>query len=271
MQARPALFDLYGDHLRPRGGRAPVAALVRLLAPVGIAAPAVRTAVSRMVREGWLRPVRLSSGPGYQLTPKAARRLDETAARLHRTGRVPWDGRFDLVLLRRPAAPRVARRLAELGYGRLGEHSWVAARPSDEVDGLLTGAPADYDRFSAAHAAGSPGVTAVVRRAWDLPRIGRGYEQFVATHRPVVSAVTGRSTDEEAYAARFALVHSWRAFVAGDPQLPAALLPSPWPGAGAAHFFERHAARLRPAADRFVERCLASVRRGARMGFSNHD
>ena len=71
MQARPALFDLYGDHLRPRGGRAPVAALVRLLAPVGIAAPAVRTAVSRMVREGWLRPVRLSSGPGYQLTAKA--------------------------------------------------------------------------------------------------------------------------------------------------------------------------------------------------------
>jgi phenylacetic acid degradation operon negative regulatory protein len=268
MQARPALFDLYGDYLRPRGGRAPVAALVRLLAPVGIAAPAVRTAVSRMVRDGWLRPLRLSSGPGYQLTPKAARRLDETAARLHRTGRVPWDGRFDLVLLRRPPAPRVARRLADLGYGMLGEHSWLAARPSDEVDGLLTGASVDYERFSAAHAGGSPGVTAMVRRAWDLPQIGRGYEEFVATHRPVVSAVTARSTDEEAYAARFALVHSWRAFTARDPQLPTALLPSPWPGAGAAHFFERHAARLRPAADRFVERCLATVRRGARVGFS---
>ncbi|MBQ1068474.1 PaaX family transcriptional regulator, partial [Micromonospora sp. D75] len=33
MQARSALFDLYGDHLRARGGRAPVAALVKLLAP----------------------------------------------------------------------------------------------------------------------------------------------------------------------------------------------------------------------------------------------
>ena len=74
MQARSALFDLYGDYLRPRGGRAPVAALVRLLAPLGIAAPAVRTAVSRMVRQGWLHPQRLSTGPGYQLTPKAARR-----------------------------------------------------------------------------------------------------------------------------------------------------------------------------------------------------
>src|SRR6266536_2780989 len=68
MQARSALVDLYVDYLRPRGGRAPVAALVRLLGPLGIAAPAVRTAVSRMVRQGWLHPLRLSSGPGYLLS-----------------------------------------------------------------------------------------------------------------------------------------------------------------------------------------------------------
>src|SRR5438876_958354 len=82
---------------RPRGGRAPVASLVRLLAPLGIAAPAVRTAVSRMVRQGWLHPMRLATGPGYLLTPKAARRLDEAAARIYRTNRVPWDGTFDLI------------------------------------------------------------------------------------------------------------------------------------------------------------------------------
>src|SRR5438093_2446148 len=103
MQARSALFDLYGDYLRPRGGRAPVAALVRLLAPLGIAAPAVRTAVSRMVRQGWLHPLRLSSGPGYLLTPKAARRLDESAARIYRTGRTAWDGTFDLLVVDVPA------------------------------------------------------------------------------------------------------------------------------------------------------------------------
>jgi phenylacetic acid degradation operon negative regulatory protein len=93
MQARSALFDLYGDYLRPRGGRAPVAALVRLLAPLGIAAPAVRTAVSRMVRQGWLLPVRLAAGPGYQLSVKAVHRLDEAAARIYRTPRPQWDGR----------------------------------------------------------------------------------------------------------------------------------------------------------------------------------
>src|ERR1700761_9836899 len=96
MQARSALFDLYGDYLRPRGSRAPVAALVRLLAPLGIAAPAVRTAVSRMVRQGWLHPLRLSSGPGYLLTPKGARRMDEAAARIYRASRGDWGGSFHL-------------------------------------------------------------------------------------------------------------------------------------------------------------------------------
>jgi phenylacetic acid degradation operon negative regulatory protein len=268
MQARSALFDLYGDYLRPRGGRAPVAALVKLLAPLGIAPPAVRTAVSRMVRQGWLHPLRLVSGPGYVLTPQAARRLDEAAARIYRTGRFGWDGRFDLVLLRTPMSRRDARRLTYLGYGMLSEHAWVAPRPAEEVDALLTELGLAYERFSAAHTAGSPGATEVVTRAWDLTGLGRRYDEFVADYRPVVTAVTTRSTDEEAYAARFQLVHAWRAFLFRDPQLPSALLPSRWPGASAASFFDRHATRLRPAADRYVERCLASVTRAGRVGFS---
>jgi phenylacetic acid degradation operon negative regulatory protein len=269
MQARSALFDLYGDYLRPRGGRAPVAALVKLLAPVGIAPPAVRTAVSRMVRQGWLHPMRLVSGPGYLLTPKAARRLDEAAARIYRTGRNGWDGRFDLVLTHAPVPRRDAKRLTFLGYGMLGEFAWVAPRAADEVDAVLAEAGVTYERFSASHAAGSPGAAEVVGRAWDLTRIGQAYEDFIAEQRPIVTAVNARSSDEEAYAARFQLVHAWRSFLFRDPQLPASLLPSPWPGASAATFFDRHAARLRPPADRFVERCLASATRGGRVGFSD--
>jgi phenylacetic acid degradation operon negative regulatory protein len=268
MQARSALFDLYGDHLRPRGGRAPVAALVRLLAPLGFAAPAVRTAVSRMVRQGWLHPLRVGSGPGYLLTPKAARRLDEAAARIYRTGRSGWDGRFDLILLDTPVGKRDAARLAFLGYGSLGTGAWVAPRAADEADTVLAEAGVRYERFSASHAAGSPGAAELVGRAWDLGELGRAYEQFVVDLRPVVTAVTARGTDQEAYAARFRLVHAWRAFLFRDPQLPPSLLPARWAGTSAASFFDRHASRLRPAADRYVERCLQAAVRGGRVGFS---
>jgi phenylacetic acid degradation operon negative regulatory protein len=269
MQARSALFDLYGDYLRPRGGRAPVAALVKLLSPLGIAPPAVRTAVSRMVRQGWLHPLRLSAGPGYLITPKAARRLDEAASRIYRTGKFGWDGRFDLIVLQALAARRDRQRLganlAFLGYGMLDEQTWVATRPGEDVDGLLTEAGVRYERFTAAHAAGTAGAMAVVRRAWDLNEIGEAYEGFIAQQRPLLAAVTVRSGDEDAYAARFRLVHAWRTFLFRDPQLPPALLPERWPGTSAATFFDRHAARLRPAADRYVERCLDLGSRNSRQ------
>jgi len=268
MQARSALFDLYGDYLRPRGGRAPVAALVRLLAPLGIAPPAVRTAVSRMVRQGWLHPLRLAAGPGYLITPKAARRLDEAAARIYRTSRNSWDGRFDLIVLEPPAGRRERQRLganlAYLGYGTLDERTWVATRPGTDVDALLTEAGVAYDRFTATHTSGTAGAMAVVRRAWDLDEIGRAYERFVAEQQPLVARVTPRTEDEIAYAARFRLVHAWRTFLFRDPQLPPALLPERWAGTSAAAFFDRHATRLRPAADRYVDHCLDAGQRASR-------
>ena len=112
--------------------------------------------------------------------------------------------------MRRSAAPRTPERLIFLGYGMLGDLTWVAPRAADEIDAALTEARAEYERFSAAHAAGSPGAAGVVARAWDLAEIGRAYEDFVTAQRPVVASINARSTDEEAYAARFRLVHAWR-------------------------------------------------------------
>ncbi|MEV6526838.1 PaaX family transcriptional regulator [Longispora sp. NPDC051575] len=259
MQARSALFDLYGDHLRPRGGAAPVAALVRLLAPLGIAAPAVRTAVSRMVRQGWLQPVKLPEGPGYRLTLKASRRLDEAAARIYRTERLGWDGRFDLIIvtlpLDRAERGRLAADLAFLGYGALDPGTWLSPRPAPEIDALLTDAGIRYERFTAEHFAGAGGAAALVRRAWDLEDLGRKYAEFVSAQQPIVR-LGPEAPDEAAYAARFRLVHAWRTFLFQDPQLPPALLPERWAGTTAATFFDRHAGRLRPAADRFVDTCL---------------
>lgn len=265
MQARSALFDLYGDHLRPRGGRATVAALVRLLAPLGIAAPAVRTAVSRMVRQGWLHPLRLPTGPGYGITLKAARRLDAAGARIYRTQRVggpggTWTGRFDLITLEPPAhrgaRAKLAANLGFLGYGSIDASTWIAPRPGEGVDTLLREAGVQFDRFTAEHSGGTAGVLGLVARAWDLESIAKAYGEFVERLSPLVGGVGPQTPDEQAYAVRFTLVHAWRAFLFRDPQLPPALLPERWAGTAAAAFFDHHALRLRPAADRFVDACL---------------
>ena len=259
MNARSALFDLYGDHLRARGGRAPVAALVRLLAPLGVAAPAVRTAVSRMVRQGWLEPVRLPEGPGYALSPRAVRRLDDSAARIYRTQDASWDGIWHLMVTDLPGErsrrDRLRAGLTFLGYAQLDDATWIGPRWSEEVDGLLEVEALRAERFAARHDGDSLGL---VRRAWDVEGLARAYTRWLADAATLVSAAGTDPDDEQAFATRSRLVHEWRKFLFLDPGLPRELLPGDWPGDKAAEFFDAESGRLGPGAARFVDRNLTN-------------
>jgi phenylacetic acid degradation operon negative regulatory protein len=257
VNARSALFDLYGDHLAARGGRAPIAALVRLLGELDIAPPAVRTAVSRMVRQGWLAAVRLPGGPGYALTPRADRRLDEAAARIYRTREPGWDENWHLVVLppirERSVRDRLRSGLRYLGYGALDDSTWLAARPSTELAGLLSAEAVTAETFNVRHEGNSE---AMVRRVWDLDALGAAYEQWLSSARTTVDDLGADPTDAGAFAARSRLVHDWRKFLFVDPNLPDDLLPADWPGRAAARYFDKQAVRLLPAAGRFIDSCL---------------
>lgn len=266
MHARSALFDLFGDHLRTRGDQAPVSALVRMLAPLDVTAPAVRTAISRMVRQGWLVPVRLPGGRGYALTDRARHRLDEAAARIYRTRDSTWSGTWDLVVVEpvndRAARDRVRAGLSFLGYAALTDSTWISPYRSPGLDDLLVTEGARASRFEARD--GDPRQRAAL--AWDLAAIGAAYASWHREAARMVgdaaegSAASDRGgsedNDERAFVVRSYLVHEWRKFLFTDPGLPAELLPPDWPGHGAARFFAEQAGRLLPAASRFVDRCL---------------
>ncbi|MBO3750850.1 PaaX family transcriptional regulator [Streptosporangiaceae bacterium NEAU-GS5] len=253
MNARAALFDLYGDHLRTRGGRASVAALVRLLAPLGVAAPAVRTAISRMVRQGWLEPVRLPHGPGYAATAKCVTRLDEAAARIYRTGDLPWSGRWHVVVLDpvrdRARRERIRSDLTFLGYAPLSDGTWLGPRPSSELAALKFGSVCFEGTLD-----GDP--RELVARAWDLDGLAEQYEDWLAGALDLIGTLPGDAPEADVFAVRSRLLHGWRNFLFRDPGLPAELLPPGWPGEKARAYFEQEAARLYPAAAAFVDRNL---------------
>ena len=259
MNARSALFDLYGDHLARRGSQAPVASLVRLLAPLGITEPAARTAVSRMVRQGWLAPVRCGPGlAGYALTPRAARRLDEAAERIYRRGDLAWDGQWHVLVVERirdrARRGRVRAALGYLGYAPLDETTWISPRPSVELDALLDGGaaargtvPGQLRRRRAGPA--GPGL-GPGRPGPGLPAVAGAWRD------ELIAAVGPDAADPAVFALRSSLVHEWRKFLFTDPGFPAALLPPDWPGHEAARVFQAESARLLPGASRFVDCCL---------------
>ncbi|PVG81796.1 PaaX family transcriptional regulator [Nocardioides gansuensis] len=259
MLARSALFDVYGDHLRDRDRRATVAGLVRLLETVGIAAPAVRTAVSRMVSQGWLEPVTVDGARGYAATTQAIRRLEDTSNRIYHLSSREWDGCWHLVLLEpfshRTTRTAVHRGLSFLGFAELSDRVWVSAWESLGLEELLA-------------RAGARATTAVVTdfspadaplRAWDLPAIGAAYAEWLERQTTATRDQLNGDDDAEraAFAARFHLVHEFRKFLFTDPGLPAELLPADWPGTAAAEWFREESARLAPASRAFVARTMA--------------
>jgi phenylacetic acid degradation operon negative regulatory protein len=259
MRARSALFDVYGDHLRSRGDQAPVSALIRLLEPVGIAEPAVRTAISRMTAQGWLDPIRVDDAPGYRATLRAIERLSEAAVRIYRSAPEPWDGRWRLVFLdaprQRAVRERLRQELAYLGYAEHAPGVWLCPFERPEVDHVVTRAGGSARHAIAVQLEPDPVA------AWDLSALAASYAAWpsVAERLTGVDAPGPDGTaedDETAFAARFRLVHEWRKFLFDDPGLPSQLLPADWPGGPAAELFTREAQRLKPASDRFVSRCL---------------
>lgn len=258
MRARSALFDVYGDHLSDRGHVAPVAALVRLLEPVGLAPPAVRTAISRMVSQGWLEPVALASGRGYRATPSAIRRLTEAADRIYDRADRSWDGCWQLAILELPQDRVVRQRLRAdlsfLGYAPLTDGMWVSPWPRTELAEVVAAAGI---RLRTARASSfDPPETP--HQAWDLDMLAGEYEAWLSTAADTVARQLEQhgDPDEAAFSARFHLVHEWRKFLFDDPGLPDALLPSDWVGRRAASYFTGEAERLKPGAERFVVRCL---------------
>jgi phenylacetic acid degradation operon negative regulatory protein len=153
-----------------------VAALVRLLAPLGITAPAVRTAVSRMVRQGWLDAVRVPGGAGYELTPRAVRRLDEAA-------------------------------LGYLRYAPIDDTAWISPRPSRELEALLETERVRAERFAASYDGDARGLVA---RAWDLDGLSHAYQGWLAVAAALVAPAGPDAPDEVVFAARSRLVHASR-------------------------------------------------------------
>jgi len=256
MRARSALFDVYGDHLRSRGDQAPVSSLIRLLEPVGIAAPAVRTAISRMSAQGWLEPARVDAAPGYRATRRAIERLTEAASRIYRSGPEAWDGRWRLVFVDLPrergARARLREELHYLGYAEHAPAVWLCPFERPEVDEVIARAGGTARHATAVDLSPDP------VGAWDLAALGTSYAAWPDLADRLVRGTPDDPSDEDesAFAARFRLVHEWRKFLFDDPGLPAELLPRDWPGQAAADLFTSEAARLKPASDRFVARCL---------------
>jgi phenylacetic acid degradation operon negative regulatory protein len=253
VHARSAVVDLFGDHLRDHAWWAPVSGIVALTGCCDVRPAATRTAISRLVREGWLVAETRRAARGYAATPAAVERLERAHARIYAPGPPDWDGSWHVVAVDhggdRRRRDQVAASLAYLGYGRVAVATWVSPWPSPELSTVLTASGATWVGVT-----GTPDMSVdaggLAARVWDLDGLGEDYAGFVRSLPPLPRE--GGTSGLTAYQVRTQVVHEWRKFLFRDPGLPAQVLPAGWPGAEARVRFLALADALRPAAARWV-------------------
>jgi phenylacetic acid degradation operon negative regulatory protein len=213
------LVTVLGELVLPAGGSALTSTFIDVLGRVGMEEKAVRQALMRAARDGWLESERTGRRTLWTLTPSTAKFLSEGAERIYG---------FTAIL---------RTRLTWAGFGSPAPGVWLtthldrAAEASRVLD--EAGARDDAQLFVASHYGGA-GLAALVRQAWDLEAIGAEYEAFIAEF--------GDPSPEDRLARLVQLVHAWRRFPLLDPALPRELLPGDWSGTRAAALFKaRHA------------------------------
>lgn len=260
---RSLIVTFYGAYGRAAPGPVPVAELVRLLAPVGVDAPSVRSSVSRLKRRGLLVPARTAAGAaGYALSPDARQLLEDGDRRIYASPPAARQGGgWVLAVFSVPESERQKRhvlrsRLAGLGFGTAAPGVWIApAHLYEETRHTLERLQlASYvDLFRGEHL-GFAATADAVARWWDLSSIAKEHEAFLDRHEPVLRSWQRRTDTppDEAYRDYLLALDSWRRLPYADPGLPGELLPEGWPGDQSAEVFAALDGRLRDAGAGFV-------------------
>ncbi len=242
VQAGSLITSLFGDAVLPHGGKVWLGSLIRLLEPLGLNERQVRTAVFRLVKDGWLEAETQGRRSNYRLTESGKRRFDDAARLIYASHAPAWDRRWRLIFiigeLSAKDRDQIRRALFWQGFGALNESCFVhpGADLAAAFDALVSEGLGDYLKhltpLLAADAqtglAASNGALAA--RAWNLDALAADYQDFADTYLPLLGALSAEASDEDAFLLRILLIHDYRRLLLRDPELPEVLLPTDWPG-----------------------------------------
>ncbi|MET0319865.1 MAG: phenylacetic acid degradation operon negative regulatory protein PaaX [Duganella sp.] len=280
-RSKSLVVTIFGDAIVPHGGMVWLGSLIELLAPFGVNDRLLRTAVFRLAQEGWLGARRDGRRSAYAITPDAMTRFSHAYRRIYAAPHAHWDGSWTLILNGEGAltpAERTAVRKELLWEGYSVIAPGIMGHPAAEPAALaevLARVKVEHKLF-VVRAATVPGVgarplDALVASGWDVGAVAAGYQAFMARFAPLsatldalaAESANGLATDvanaitpEQAFVIRTLLIHAYRRVQLHDPQLPAQLLPSPWPGAQAYALARQLYLAVHAAAEQHVDTVL---------------
>lgn len=273
MKPQSMLFTIFGEYVRHYGKDIWVGSLTKLLGEFGMTEQAVRAAISRMLRQGWLESKKVGNRSYYSMSVRGKKRLDEAAERIYKVeSNGSWDGKWCIASYTIPEDQRNLRdqfrkELSFMGFGMLSISTWIS--PNDLVDRVKEMTEGygikDYvEIFQATHLGWSEAKN-LVSKCWNLDEINQAYKDFIDNYQSQYEDFVEKTSkgqeisDSYCFVEKSNLVHTYRKFLFIDPDLPNELLPNIWLGGEADQLFKNYYQLLHPGAVRFFEEAYESI------------
>jgi phenylacetic acid degradation operon negative regulatory protein len=267
---------VFGDAILPRGGAVLLADLIALLEGFQLNDSQVRTALSRLIADGWLTAERTGRRSLYRLTETGRHRFDEATRRIYAGPPTAWRGTWHLAILPSDSASRdeLRKDLGWLGFGQLAPGIMLHPAPDPNslasVVGDLPAAERPLVIAGAAAFHAPPDLLhGLVTRCWDLGALAAAYREFLAAFAALGTALAGGFKPQPlpALLARLMLIHDYRRIILRDPVLPPRLLPPDWVGRAAYRDARALYRKLARPAERWIDANLHGEDAGFRKRF----
>ncbi|GEM49964.1 PaaX family transcriptional regulator [Deinococcus cellulosilyticus] len=258
MRARSTLFTILGEYVNPLREAIWVGSILEWMEVLGFNEPAVRAAISRAQRNGWLQAEKLGRKSYYRITEDVQWRIDGLLERLYPQEPNHWDGLWRVLIYTIPESKREKRdrfrkELSLMGFGMLTGGVWICPNPKarDALDlAKAHTLEQEVEIFEATRL--HQNHQELIASAWDLAYINTYYQAFLQEFEQAPCPSEPRA----AFYEFVRMLHAYRKFLFFDPSFPVELRPSPDWGSVAHQLFLERRAVLKERAAPFVSATL---------------
>ena len=254
------IISIFGDLIQPRTASLPAPALRQLTGRMAIGSGAVRTALSRLVKDGWIMRRRNGRSFDYRLTPASDPAFGSAARLIYARADTADVGEVCLVILAEHSSADDQHALVSGGLIPLRRHVFLC--PGVNPPGI-----AGSEQWLIFRG-GTDRLPGWASTAINPPEYSAAFEHILTRFSPLATS-TERLGLLDATVARVLLIHFWRRAVLRQPIVPAGLRPSGWPGARCRGFVADLHDRLADISARWVTETLPGVEPGRRFTRTN--
>ena len=247
VRTQALMFTVWGGYIYLREIKTPVwiGSLIELFGEMGYSEQAVRLALSRMCRHGWLKREKVETRSYYSMTGKGLEFLKQGAKRLFPQimPNSNWDGLWRMFIYSIPEKHSklrsiVRKELMWLGCGSLAYGVWISPNPIEkDIEALIQEYKlTNFTEFFVAQGRDLTYDRKMVERCWNLDKVNQLYIEFIENYQAKLQEFGDDVPDSLCFRNRVQLNYDFRKLIFQDPDLPKELQPDNWKGEEAAKF-----------------------------------